>query len=701
MNNIVKTIFLQNMSSPEISEDEKKMLLETLQENNPEEIGRALLEDEKNVKELLEKHKLETVVYVPTSKKKLLEITKNNLDKYLNNYTSSKYKNLNIVDNFLYLNDIDLSGLDLSGINLKGVILKNANLKGTNLEGADLEEAEFLNVNFNEASILGAKLNLVKAMDSNFTDCNLSGSYMLESTFTNSQFQDAIIRGADFGDSKFFNCSFTKAVCSESNFSPVELNRCLFEDTNFKRANLEYAKFNETGIFDTDFECANLKSSRFKDCEFDKNYFANTNLTDANLSGAYLEKCAFLGANLQDANFEGTILDVCQLDASYCGGINLFKAKQKYTEFTCVNFQNANLQRANFNGANLERADLQGAKLQGAKLKDSILDRANLDNADLTNADLRAVKLDFASLEGATLINVDLTDGATLRSTYLHKANLTGAEITNGDLERSHITEAILTGANFTGSNIDHVDFNSSNFDEAFSDTNPFVPSNIWEHKFGRMAFNKYPHLSREGVPVENLNLNLINKTIKDVVMQEEVTIDEYLSNPDPYGDAEYIRGPIVVLLNEQKKVMRIDSLYIRQLNELLENVETHMFECKGRRIEIEDEDDPEKYDKAIANLNGTIAGDINKGHIPIRFEYIGLIPIDQLTTVLNMHTNEEGVVQPFIMAIQPVGEFSHVMSYQMSFGPIYNNMESEGIGAYHCQYGSNQTVYKIYLVDL
>ena len=680
--NIVKTIFLENMSSPEISEDEKKMLLETLQELNPEEVGRSLLEDEKNVKELLEKHKLETVIYVPTTKEKLLEITKNNLDEYLNNYVSSKFKNLIIEDKFLYLNDIDLSGLNLSRINLKGVVLNNANLEGTILDGANLVDAAFNNVNFKEASFVGAKLRDVKAMKCNFKDCYFTGSYMLESTFTDSDFDEAIFRGADVDASKFFKCNLTEAICIKGNFPLVEFNNCIFNNTKFQRANLEEAEFYTTGIFKTNFDYANLQSSFFKNCSFNSVDFICADLSSANLSSAYLVKSSLVMTTLQGTNFQGANLSGSDMNMSFGNEANFQGANLENTELSYSNFMSANL--------------------QGAKLKDSILDRANLDNADLTDADLRSANLDFASLEGAILKNVDLSDEATLRSTYLHGVDLTGANITNSNLKGSHITEALLDGADFTGSNIDLVNFNLSNFDEAFSDTNPYVHSNsIWEHIFGRMAFNKYPHLSREGVPVENLNLDLTNKTVTDMLMFDEVTIDEYLSNPDPHGDPDVIRGPIVVLLDEQKNIKRLDSLFVKQLNELLENVETHMFECKGRRIEIEDEEnDPEKYDKAIRNPDGDVAGDINEGHILLRFEYTGLIPIDQLTTVLNMNTNEDGVVQPFIMAIQPVGEFSHVMSYQNSFGPIYNDMEPYYVSAKHCQHGSNQTVYKIYLVN-
>ena len=232
-------------------------------------------------------------------------------------------------------------------------------------------------------------------------------------------------------------------------------------------------------------------------------------------------------------------------------------------------------------------------------------------------------------------------------------------------------------------------------FDEVAEDD--YVPTTVWEHVLGRRVFDNFRHLPREGEIVESIDLNLDDALVMDTYMLEEIPVFEYLQNQDPYDHPELLRGPLVVLLDDNNNIQRIDSIYNTQLVRLLQNVESHMFECTGPRIEIPYNNDLEKFDRKI--VEGTsIYGNINNGYLLFNFEYSGLISIPQITTLLNRHI-VDGIIQPFIFAIKPVGEFTHTMNYQNSFGTIYNNMLPNYVSSKHCQHGSNQTVYDIFEV--
>ena len=125
---------------------------------------------------------------------------------------------------------------------------------------------------------------------------------------------------------------------------------------------------------------------------------------------------------------------------------------------------------------------MQYAQLDNAGLSQANLENTNLDNASLVGADLSFASLQGASLAGATLgvapgsgsaaslrgafmINVDLTD-ADMRSVDFTDAHLYGASsdalFVRTKLDSANFTNAILAGAVFTNATLTDTVFNGA-----------------------------------------------------------------------------------------------------------------------------------------------------------------------------------------------------------------------------------------------
>ena len=92
-------------------------------------------------------------------------------------------------------------------------------------------------------------------------------------------------------------------------------------------------------------------------------------------------------------------------------------------------------------GIDLLNFNLKGANISHARICEANLCGANLSTADLHGADLRGVKLDMATLYGASMSRVDLR-GAFLGKVDLRGAELSWATLGGGntfELTRSHL----------------------------------------------------------------------------------------------------------------------------------------------------------------------------------------------------------------------------------------------------------------------
>lgn len=119
--------------------------------------------------------------------------------------------------------------------------------------------------------------------------------------------------------------------------------------------------------------------------------------------------------------------------------------------FAKANFEYADLQKVDFSGRYLNNI-----KLPKANLVRAILDYASMEGADLIQADMRHVYISQGRLSNARLKYVKLNDA------YLQGIDLTGAHLGNTDLQDAHLENAILNEADLRSANLEGADFTNS-----------------------------------------------------------------------------------------------------------------------------------------------------------------------------------------------------------------------------------------------
>ncbi|MFT3775524.1 MAG: DUF2169 domain-containing protein [Minicystis sp.] len=137
-------------------------------------------------------------------------------------------------------------------------------------------------------------------------------------------------------------------------------------------------------------------------------------------------------------------------------GLDLAGADLSDLDFSSRSLAGAVLKDALLRRCRFTRASLEGAQLGGVDLTDAALDGANLALADLTGAILEGARLDGAQLDDAILANAR-ADGASLR-----EARGARVKLTAGSWKRARFDGAELPGADLTGATIDEAVFDGA-----------------------------------------------------------------------------------------------------------------------------------------------------------------------------------------------------------------------------------------------
>lgn len=140
----------------------------------------------------------------------------------------------------------------------------------------------------------------------------------------------------------------------------------------------------------------------------------------AELSGANLKNI-----NLRDANLREAFLYGADLHEANLIGANLYQA----------NLHQANLYHTELKEAHLERAHLWLANFSKANLTKAILSSASLYKANFSDADLRGANLVLADLSYANFWNANLAG-----------ANLRGANLSKGKFQEANLTRCLIHG---------------------------------------------------------------------------------------------------------------------------------------------------------------------------------------------------------------------------------------------------------------
>ncbi|MGR3277084.1 pentapeptide repeat-containing protein [Acaryochloris marina NIES-2412] len=171
----------------------------------------------------------------------------------------------------------------------------------------------------------------------------------------------------------------------------------------------------EIDLKNIDLISADLNGADLNDVNLNNAKLYNTKLHRAKLIGTKLSGAALVLADLSNAEVIGADLS----------GANLFRADLKDTNFNGADLSGANFREANMVGIELYCANLKGAYLIDTKLSSANLFLANLSGADLTGANIESTILDYAIVDGETLIvRCKIND-----STYAHGVGLDSARV--------------------------------------------------------------------------------------------------------------------------------------------------------------------------------------------------------------------------------------------------------------------------------
>jgi uncharacterized protein YjbI with pentapeptide repeats len=203
--------------------------------------------------------------------------------------------------------------LDATRVGYVFALLRDAGLVERNNPAISFHEANFVRVDWSEASLSETNLSRATLTEAKLTGANLNNSDLSETNLTGANLTGADLSSANLTGADLFTAILSKAILTETKLSNASLIS----------ANLSHAKLIE----------ANL---------------SNANLSEATLISANLSYTKLIGANLSNANLS-------EADLGY------------------ANLISANLSNANLIGANLSNANLNYAKLAGALVNKGML----------------------------------------------------------------------------------------------------------------------------------------------------------------------------------------------------------------------------------------------------------------------------------------------------------------------------------------
>ena len=239
------------------------------------------------------------------------------------------------------------------------------------------------------------------------------------------------LRGEDFEDDDLSHDNFSMSNLSDANFLNANLSMTDLSNADLQRANLSGAD-----LSGADFSMSNLSYANFLDADLEETIFDRANLSNANLSGSTFVNNSFEGANLQRANLSNAnFFNVTLLGAnlSYANLHNITIDLDEDEEFSSVDFSGVILSHADLSHANLKRSILK--------------------NIDMSDANLFKANLSKANLHRSNLSRVNLSR-AIIRRTNMSRANLSGANLSGADLSGSNLSGANLSGADLSGANL-------------------------------------------------------------------------------------------------------------------------------------------------------------------------------------------------------------------------------------------------------
>jgi uncharacterized protein YjbI with pentapeptide repeats len=356
----------------------------------------------------------------------------------------------------------------------------------------------------------------------------------------------------------------------------------------------------------------------------------------------------------------------------------LIGAKLHRTTLINTNFNNANLTKAEILGSTIVNIGLnRESKLISIALSENTISDCDLSN--LTFAGVSFFKSEFTrvNFSGSQLVEADFTEatftevnftGANLRyadfsSVTLSGANLSGAILTNAFLDNAELAGADLSDVDLTDVNLDGVDLTHTRLPLGY----------VQDTDASMIGEQNNLNLPTDSIQFDTLDIDesKLPGTCFDYVMQEDSDIiEQLLENIDFF----------VLVFPSDKEDFKVICKTREEIKLALNDISSIFYECTGRfkRDTLPDGRTVELRDKVIGPIDETpYVKILGVGGINI------FIDIKEVNALLNSTER--------IFYAYPKKEITHSISWNNIYGrnPDY-------ISAYHCQNGSNLTIYTL-----
>ena len=328
----------------------------------------------------------------------------------------------------------DLSFRNMAGLVLKNQVLTNIILKGANLSGADFSACDLSGADLFGADLEGANLQGAKLVGVDFRGANLSRAIL----------SDCHLQGSDFssgGESGNDHTRLTEAKLDHALLCEANLNGCDMSGAELVDADLSGADLSKAVLVGAELSGAHLDNVRLDNTVIEISRLSSTQRARVGSMNGIV-KPSYL--DISEAAVEAAVGNHAKWIES--GGKTGRRLEIDGTRIAAYSFRDKNLA-----GARFRRCSLHGLDLSGV-----ILDMADLSYADLTHTNFTGASLKGTTLRGADLSNSNMTsariEAMALKGNKLWPANLDGALILNSDLTKTSFAHAIMNYADMTGS---------------------------------------------------------------------------------------------------------------------------------------------------------------------------------------------------------------------------------------------------------
>lgn len=302
-----------------------------------------------------------------------------------------------------------LAGRDFAGACLRGADLRGADLRQVQLERADLSGACLAGADLSAAALTAARLD-----EADFSGARLQGANLCGTSARAASFANAVLKGVHAFDAHWPDADLRGAQLDDALLMRVDLSDAQLDDSQLTRTVLMQAK---------------APRSRWVGARWSMCVAPSADFTAACFDGATLSRSVLMDAMLAGSSWQGA-----SLDTVYAGGKSDWRdSRLSLLRANKCGWRGSSLAGARMDGAILSscdfgEADLSDAHMGGAQLYRSLFMHSKLRNIDAANASFfqsMCRKADFtdAGLEGAVLVQVDMSEAA------MQGARMAGARV--------------------------------------------------------------------------------------------------------------------------------------------------------------------------------------------------------------------------------------------------------------------------------